>query len=382
MSTPETPSLEDVISHAVETGDTSGTLDEESATPLDRGDADATGDVAAGGDLDADEPAADDAADGEPDAAADKQLDEAGKVRDPVTGKFTKAAADAAKPVDEPAKKPGDKPVVEAKKPDALNDAIPKDLKKETQDRIRTLIDTNKDTTAKFEKATQDFDYLIGGIQATGTTPEQYGELLTFMSAFNSKDPAQQERALEMIEGVADRLATLLGKERTTSDVLTKYPDLQAAVAKGQVTPQYAKEIARTRAGQAFRTELETSQGQKAEQARAQTQELNTARTDLDTLENSLKATDPQYDAKRAALVPILQPIFKTIPPAQWKGAFEQAYKNLRLPSVAARAAPKVPVRQPMRAGGNASATGGGALKKDAGSMLDAVNEALAGMNQ
>ena len=383
MTEETTPSLEDVIGHAVETGDTSGTLDGENATALDKGDdLGAEGDAATGTDTAADDVAGEDADGGKPDATEGEQSDEAGKVRDPVTGKFTKAAAEPAKPADKAAAKPGDKSAAEPKKPDALNDPIPKELKKETQERIRSLIDTTKEVTSQRDKMAQDFDYMINGVKATGTTPEQYGELLQFMAAFNSKDPAVQAKALEMVESVADRLATLLGKERAPSDVLSKFPDLQEAVAKGQVTRQYASEIARTRAGQAFRTEIETSHSQRAQQEHAATQELNTARSDLDTLENSLKATDPQYDAKRAALVPILQPLFKTIAPSQWKTQFEQAYKNLRLPAAAARVAPKAPTRQPMRAGGSAQAAGGGALKQDAGSMLDAVNEALAGMGK
>jgi hypothetical protein len=388
MTTEENqPSLEDVLSHAIETGDVSGTLDGDAAGPAsDEGDlADDLGEGAEGGDKEADGDAEQDAEGGEPDKAKGEQLDEHGRVRDPATGKFKKPEEKPAGEVE--AKKPGEKPATdvktgEPKKPDALNDPIPKDLKKDTQDRIRTLIDTNKETAAQRDKVAQDFDYMIEGIKATGTTPEQYGELLQFMAAFNSKDPATQEKALEMIENVADRLATLLGKERTPSDILANHKDLQEAVAKGQVTPQYAKEIARTRNGQAFRTEIETSQNQRQTQEQAQQQELAGGRQSLNELEQSLKATDPQYDAKRAALVPILQPLFKTIPPSQWRTHFEQAYKNLRMPAAAAPA--RKPIgRQPMRAGGSAQASGkGGDLKTGAGSMLDAVNEALSEMNR
>ena len=383
MTTEENqPSLEDVLSHAIETGDVSGTLDGDSAgatTP--EGELpDGTGEDSETPDLGADELAEGDDKGGEPAKAEGEQPDEAGKVRDPVTGKFKKAedaAGDkgAVKPTDG---KPGDKPDPKAAKtPDALNDPIPKDLKRETQERIRTLIDTNKETIAQRDKVAQDFDYLIQGVKATGTTPEQYGELLNFMADFNSKDPARQAHALELVENLADRLATMLGKDRPPSDPLAKHADLQEAVAKGQVTPAYAKEIARTRNGQAFRTEIETSQGQRAEQQRAQQQELDGARNSLNELEGVLSKTDPQYDAKRAALVPILQPLFKTIPPSQWRAHFEQAYANLRLPAPA-RTAPKPIGRQPMRAGGSAQASGkGGDLKPGAGSMYDAVNEAL-----
>src|SRR5580658_8450609 len=125
MTTEEnTPSLEDVLSHAIETGDVSGTLDggKDDPAPPAGDDLDADGDVGAGDDPNADGSAALDAEAGKPDPAAAEQSDEAGKVRDPVTGKFVKKDADgagdkgAAKPGEpKPGEKPGDKPVPEPK---------------------------------------------------------------------------------------------------------------------------------------------------------------------------------------------------------------------------------------------------------------------------
>lgn len=299
---------------------------------------------------------------GEDDAAA-----ATGRERNP-DGTFKKVDAEG-KPIEG---KPGEK-----KQPDALNDPIPKELKTETQDRIRTLIKTTKDVTAERDKFKTDFDYMIQGVQATGATPEQYGETLSFLALFNSSDPAQQEKALEVIEGVADRLATLLGKERTVGDPLASHADLKDAVAKGQVTAQYAKEIARTRNATAFRGEINTSVQQQQQQHQTAQQEMATARTDLTTLENSLRATDPAYEAKKAILVPILKPIFATIPPSQWKGAFEKAYKEAKVGAAPAAGVRKVGAgQQPMRAGKNPA---GGQARAPA-SMLEAVSGALAGM--
>jgi hypothetical protein len=61
--------------------------------------------------------------------------------------------------------------------------------------------------------------------------------------------------------------------------------------------------------------------------------ELATARSDLNALETHLRATDPQFEAKRVLLVPILRPIFRHIPPANWKPLFEQAYARLQVPT-------------------------------------------------
>ena len=308
----------------------------------------------------------------------DAEAEARGAERNP-DGTFKKRAKtdepEAEKVKDPAAKEPAK--AAEPKKVDPINDPIPKDLKVETQERIRTLIKTTKEITAERDAIKTDFEYLVTGVQATGATPAQYGETLQWLAAFNSGDPAQQEKALEMVEAVADRLATLLGKERTVGDPLAQHADLKEAVAKGQVTPQYAKEIARTRNSQGLRQQFsqqataEQQAAQAAEQARAD------ARSSLTELGNTLAATDPAYEQKRAMLVPIMKPIFATLPPQQWRGAFEQAYAALRLPAGAApgRSAASA-ANQPMRA--NKAPAGGGA--KAPGSMREALDAALGGM--
>ena len=272
-----------------------------------------------------------------------------------------------------PEGKPGEKPP-EAKKPDPLNDPIPKDLKQETQERIRTLIKTTKEVTAERDKVATDFNFMVQGVQATGATPEQYGETLSWLAMFNSQDPKQQEQALELIEGVADRLATMLGKERSVNDPLNAHQDLQQAVRSGQITAQYAKEIARTRNASQFRNQLTEGQRQQETQQQQAQRELADARTGLNELERTLRATDPSYEAKRALLVPVLKPVFQSLPPSQWKAAFEQAYANAKVSAPAPR--PKIPGAQPMRAGKQPA----GGQTRAPNSMREALDGALAAM--
>lgn len=301
--------------------------------------------------------------------------------RDPVTGRFRKkdpAAEAAAAAADAAAAKgakdgKGDKPG-EQKAPDALNDPIPKDLAPKTQERMRTLIKTAKEVTADRDRVQQDFDYLVQGVQSTGATPEQYGETLSWLKLFNSQDPAQQEKALELVETVADRLATMLGKERSVSDPLAAHKDLQEAVAKGQTTPQFAREIARTRQKQAFTQEITTAQRTQQQQEEQARESEAQARAALDVVGKELKQTDPQYAAKIAQLVPILKPIFKTIPHSQWATTFQEAYRRV---VVQAKPKPVVPANQPLRA--NKGSPAGGQTKAP-GSALDAMNAALNGM--
>jgi hypothetical protein len=270
------------------------------------------------------------------------------------------------------------KPIVEPKKADPVNDPIPKDLKKDTQERIRTLIDTTKTVTAERDEIKQNFDYMVNGIQATGASPQQYGETLSWLALFNSNDPTQQAKALELVETVADRLATLLGRERSIGDPLGAHADLKEAVSKGQITAQYAKEIARTRNGQAFRSELTANASQEAQRQQQAQQEETDGRKALTELEQTLIASDPDYAAKKALLVPALKPIMVTIPWSQKKDRFLAAYRALQLPKNTNGVKPKTPMNQPLRAGKQPA----GGQTKAPGSMLEAISGALNGMNK
>ncbi len=270
---------------------------------------------------------------------------------------------------------------VEAKaepaKKDHINDPIPENLKKETSERMRGLIEIAKTVTAERDTLKTDFDYIVKGIEATGTTPQQYGEALSWLKLFNSRAPEDQVKALELVETVAERLAMLLGKERTVGDPLKAHADLQEAVRLGKLSPDYAKEIARTRNGQQFRTELTTTATQQQQQQEAAAAEKEKARVDLNSLETTLKGTDTDFEAKKALLLPVLKPIFAAIPPSQWVPKFQEAYRNLKVNAPAAK--PKgIPANQPLRGGKQPA----GGQTKAPSTMLEAVDAALAGMRK
>jgi hypothetical protein len=282
-----------------------------------------------------------------------------------------------------PKEKDGQQQQQQAKKPDALNDPIPKDLKQETRERMQTLISTARELTTERDAVRTDFNTFVGGLQAARVSPEQYGETLSWLSLFNSGDPGQQEKALELVEGIADRLATMLGKERKVGDLLQGHADLLTAVQNKQITKEFAQEIARTRNQSGFNRQLAanaTSQQQQLEQRSAA---LNTARSDLHTLEETLRQTDRDYERKKAILVPVLKPIMKDLPPFQWKAKFLEAYNQVKLGGglSSGRRQGKtggVPTNQPMRAG-KQPAIGQG---KKASSALDAMNGALANIGK
>lgn len=381
MPTPKEPSLMDEISSAIEdatpdgvvTDDADDSLDLEADPALDEGDG--TGDSEGDGE---DE--------GEGEDEGDESLDDdggeppAGYERDPATGRFVKKVEEKVvepKPGEKPGEKPAEKPG--AKKPDALNDPIPKDLKTETKQRIRTLIDTTKEAVATRDQAVTDFNFMVQGVQATGASPEQYGETLSWLALFNSPDPSQKKKAYELVESVADRMATMMGIDRQVGDPLAAHADLKDAVAKGQVTAQYAKEIARNRNQAKFTGDISESQRQQQQQQDQHEQSLTQARSDLGQLEATLSATDPNWARHKEILVAALKPVFGSIPPNQWRDKFQAAYRELLSKRVVGNVRPRVPANQPMRPG-RGSGSGAGQQRSKSGSALDAVNNALENM--
>ena len=363
---PEEKTVMDAVNAAlegtVETPEPDDAVDPDAApSPDSEGDlGDGSSEDAEGGDADAEAPEGEGEVEGEPEKGPNGERE-----RNP-DGTWKKAEAAKVEEKKEPPKK------------DPLNDPIPKDLKKETGERMRAIIETAKTVTAERDEIQKNFDFMVNGIQATGATPEQYGEMLSWVALFNSREPAQQEKALELVENVADRLATLLGKERAIGDPLAAHLDLKDAVSKGQITAQYAKEIARTRNGQQFRTELTNTNQQQEQQRQQAQQEEHAGRTALTELEQTLMASDPDYAAKKAVLVPALKPVMASIPWSQKKDKFLEAYKNLKLPTATAPKPKGLPANQPLRAGKQPA----GGQTKAPSSMLEAIDGALNTMKQ
>lgn len=292
------------------------------------------------------------------------------------------AAAKAAAEGGKPEGKDG-KPA--KKEPDPINDPLPKGVSAETTQRIRTLIERTKEADTRAEKATNDFNYLVQGVQSTGATPEQYGETLSWLALFNNPDPEKKGQALDLLVGVAERLATSLGRELKFNDPLEAHTDLKQAVQAGQITVQLAREVARSRNQGSFNTQLQTAASERQAAEAAAAQEKEQARVDLNALEQSLRATDKDYDRKREAILPAVEAAFKRLRPGQWKDAFTEIYRNARVaPRPVARpnpGRPAVPAAQPLRGGKNPSGAGGNAGNLNSnqpGSALDAVNAALA----
>lgn len=303
---------------------------------------------------------------------------------DPATGK-TRARGPDGKFIKEPAKtdpatdgKPADgKDKLAAKEPakkDPVNDPVPDNLKKETKERITSLISAVKTASADRDRAVQERDELVETILETGANVEQYSQALNYLKLVNSNDPSNLEKAIEFLQGELAALSKLAGKPVPGVDLLAEHADLRERVINGQLAEQDALELAAARGHRQFRTTQATRQAQQKQDTDRQAQEVQDGKKALNELGEKLKA-DPQFNAKNAILLQVLRPAIARAHPSQWAAIYKDAYEKLELPTAAAPPrAPtsSVPAHQPMRA-----KTPAGGTQKAPSSLLDAINFGL-----
>ncbi len=305
-------------------------------------------------------------------------------------GKFVAKAKGAEKSADAPADKPAatakpaeaPKPAEPPKAADHVNDPIPDNVKASTRERITSLVDTVKATSAELETARAelettrgDFDLLAGHIRDAGASVEQFQESMNLLKMLNSPHQHEQMQALQYLQGATAALAERLGQAVPGTDPLDGFPDLKAQVNANPGMRKMAEEAAAARRLQAASTrhgqqvQARSQQEQQAQQARA------AAQAALRELETTLESSDPQFKAKLEVLRKdaAFMNEMRAAPPATWTQRFAAKYRTVKVaaPAPAAPAASNSPA--PLR-----GKTPAGTAAKPPASPLDAVRGALA----
>lgn len=257
----------------------------------------------------------------------------------PVEGEGDPAAdAAAADPNAAPAA-----PAAEAKPAAAqsVDDEI-KDLgitNERTQKRFRELSERASEAESLRERASK-VDSWEEMVERTGTTPQQFGATMVYLTDINSGDPVRMARAYETMQAELQFLGQKLGREAPGFDPLSAHPDLAEKVASGDLTREVAAELVQSRQRGVLQTEHQQNQHRASQAEQAQQQALQ----EVAAIGQQLRAADPQFQQKFAFLAPTVEIIQATLPPAQWATAIQQAYQ--RMPAIAAPA-PAAPAARP-----------------------------------
>ena len=265
-----------------------------------------------------------------------------------------------------PAAKPGDAPAKDGdkKEPDPLNDPVPEGLKEATTKRIHDLIKIGKDATARAEQVSAQFNTIVSRVRDTGSTPEQYGQALEYLSLVNSGRREDIIKALEFIDGERVALARMAGVPLPGVSMVADYPDIAAELKAGKITPERAEELAAQRAANEFNSNRQKQTDQQTAQREAHTKAVRAAQAELNAEETRLMKEDPAYKAKRPSVLKIVLPLIRSgrLKPNEWLPEFKRIYKEVAAPAAkpggkpGAKPTPRQPLRATQPAGGQAPA--------------------------
>lgn len=258
-----------------------------------------------------------------------------------------------------------DAAAADGKQPDPLNDPLPQGLKEATTKRIQDLIGIGKTQTARADRAEQQLSTIVTRVRDTGSSPEQYGQALQYLSLVNSGKREDILKALEFIEGERVALARMAGVAVTGVSFLGDYPDIAKDVKDGKITPERGEELAAQRAAQEHTQATQRHTDQLNAQRNAHQQAVRAAQNELNVEEARLLRDDPDYKAKRPLILKLVLPQIRSgkIKPADWLPEFKRIYALTPAPAkpspsdagralAAARkpAGGGAPARQPLRA--------------------------------
>jgi len=225
-----------------------------------------------------------------------------------------------------------------ADKDDAPADQPQQDATPRQQKRFRELKEEIESIKPLAERA-REWEQTI---QSTGASPEQFGNMLNYLTAINSGDPAQMGKAYETMQAELAWLGKQLGKPAPGYDPLTEHADLQAQIEQGTLSREAAQELIAARRQQKIYTQRQQQTLQQQQQQAAQQQALDA----VAALGDRLRAQDGAlFKARFKAIEPMVTVIQDSLPPAQWAAAIEKAYQAAPI----IPATPRAPAPNPAR---------------------------------
>lgn len=275
-------------------------------------------------------------------AAAQKAAEEAAK-----KDLEAKAAAGdaAAKAKIEEDRKAAEAAAREAKKPKdltalGLSDAEKKAMKQDTQRRFNDVLEIAKTERTRAEQAERVAtelqaarDGLMQVLRESGTTDTDIANFVQFHQLYRSNDRRALEVALQVVDSQRTSLLKRLGRDAPGFDAIADFPDLVADVEEQRVTRERALEIANARRVQA----AETAKAEAARRANAHRGETQAAfekardgaLTAIDDWTARTAATDLDFKAKEATILPRIEQIVREYPPHLWLPTIKTVYESI-----------------------------------------------------
>lgn len=273
----------------------------------------------------------------------------------------------------EPVKPPEAKQPDPAKPPEQKPADEPPGLSADASTRFREMANRVKETETKlaeYEPVVQMVQDLNQRVEASGLNQQEFWQAVEFGTAMKRGDWRSVEPILAA-QFANFRMA--MGRDPQGADPLAHHPDILQAVQAGQMTHQFAIELARGRSMSAQQQQRMQVEQQTQQRQQQYEQTVNQAAGQIGTMVKQWEMTDLDWPRKREVMDEKAREIAAHLPPEQWAFAIKTAYDTL------GRAMPifkPAPTPNALRASG---AQGGA---KEPQSMLEAITGALNGSTE
>lgn len=241
-----------------------------------------------------------------------------------------------AQPKDE--KKPG-----EEKAPGEAEDPLkqPDGLTPKAAERFKHLVELVKERDQKLEQLQTSSQGAMAAastmgrfIKETGATMDQFNDVGAYLKARNTGDiQTEANIVIGLLQDLQMRAGINLDDLMPKLDPLSRFPDLNQAVASYQITREHALELARAREQQGQLTQqreaVQAHNNEAQQWISAKDQSINT----IKAWERQMAATDPDY-AEVSALMrengDAMAWVVKNTPPNQWQHHMTVLYNQTK----------------------------------------------------
>jgi hypothetical protein len=261
-----------------------------------------------------------------------------------------------------PAAQPPAAPAVPGQQPPAKAPGVtdadlqePEGLSPKAQERFQKLANGIRERDTQIETLSNQVDYVRETFQQQGIQREQFEQAAGVIGMINR---GQFAEAAEILHEQLRHLAVLAGRPVAQVDALQDYPDLRQAVDGMQLSEAHALEMARSRRTQHLMQQRQQQQEQAQQSTQQQHQAVQHGTLAVDRLCKQLAATDVDFPAIEARLLPVLSQLLADVPPQRWANVVKTQYDLIKStamgaarPPAAALTAPAAPVLRPTGAG-------------------------------
>ncbi len=215
---------------------------------------------------------------------------------------------------------------------------MPEGLTKPAQERFQTLVNTNKDLTARvaeFEPIVNSARELQQTFQQNGIKREQFDQAMQVVGLMNRGD---LRGALAALDEQRKLISLAIGQPVPGVDLLANHPDLREEVDNLQLTQARAEEIARSRET----TTLQRQSAQRQQQAREQQEQETQAQDQFEQAKHKAQLdvdkfclTMQKSDLDYARIEPLLLDqinggLLQGVPPNAWPSVVQKTYNLIK----------------------------------------------------